>query len=470
MTTTLRLTLITGRYGATAWHRSEHEGQVEVPPSPWRLLRAILHGGFVLSGQREQLPDELPVIVSRLAEHPPSYHLPFGEYGQIRGFRPTYGAETIPPLIGAGMVHSTGKRRQFVDAFLQFPPGSAIHVSWPVVLNPEQERLLGQCLACLTYLGRAEYPAIWQVVPHSPPTNCLPDPAGSLSVLGASACPELIPSLLTNPQEARQQGRQSLPGQHWLAYSYKPERPAALRPPLPTLANRALYAFLPDHPIRTEDGIRWTDRLHRALLQKAPASPRFAGCLAGQPLPEQYTAWYQWQALDGLISTLEVFSFEPFQQAELEALKSVRRLYGRGGSSAEIRLMALQHTPPVAATRWQTRTPMWLYTSPRDGKLQRTPAAQAIQTLLWGLGEAGKVEPGAFRDDQQGVVLEHSSHGLLRAVVTEMLPVQTPPSRGERKPASGLSFHLQLESERPLPARGIGWGRHFGAGELEPLV
>ena len=67
------------------------------------------------------------------------------------------------------------------------------------------------------------------------------------------------------------------------------------------------------------------------------------------------------------------------------------------------------------------------------------------------------------------MVLEHSSYGLLRALITEQLPVRTPPTRGDRKPASGIGFHLQLESETPIPALAIGWGRHFGAGQLEPL-
>jgi len=53
MSTTIRITLLSGRYGATPWGRSEHEGQVEYPPSPWRLLRAVLHGAFTVtdSGQ-----------------------------------------------------------------------------------------------------------------------------------------------------------------------------------------------------------------------------------------------------------------------------------------------------------------------------------------------------------------------------------------------------------------------------------
>ena len=98
MATTLRITLLSGRYGATPWDRSEFEGQVEYPPSPWRLLRAILHGAFLISSERDQLPEGVGAIVEALAASQPSYHLPFGEFGQIRGFRPVYGCEPVPPL------------------------------------------------------------------------------------------------------------------------------------------------------------------------------------------------------------------------------------------------------------------------------------------------------------------------------------------------------------------------------------
>ena len=103
MATILRITFLSGRYGATPWGRSEYEGQVEYPPSSWRLLRAVLSGGFALSGVPEQLPDGLVELVGMLSQHPPTYHLPYGEYGQIRGFRPAYGCEPVRPLKPRGI-------------------------------------------------------------------------------------------------------------------------------------------------------------------------------------------------------------------------------------------------------------------------------------------------------------------------------------------------------------------------------
>jgi CRISPR-associated protein Csb2 len=98
MPTTIRITLLSGRYGATPWDRSEFEGQVEYPPSPWRLLRAVLHGAFTFAQEHDQLPPGVEALVFALANTQPSYHLPYGEFGQVRGFRPAYGCEPVPPL------------------------------------------------------------------------------------------------------------------------------------------------------------------------------------------------------------------------------------------------------------------------------------------------------------------------------------------------------------------------------------
>lgn len=472
MATILRITLLSGRYGATPWGRSEHEGQVEYPPSPWRLLRAVLHGAFALSGSSRQLPDGVPALIVRLAEQPPSYHLPYGEYGQIRGFRPVYGNESVPPLdtFGGGYSQATGKRRSFIDSFLELGQGAALHVSWPVDLDAEQERLLGSCLAGLSYLGRAEYPAIWQVVPSMPAANCTPDPDGTLSVLGIGGS-DALEGLLMNAQQGRQEGRQNLPGQRWLAYCYIPERPAVLSQGSQAPAvNRALYAFLSHYPMPATAGIAWTDRLHRALLRQASASALFAGLAGGQPLGEDQRAWYCWQQQEGSISALEVLSPLPFSELEIEALQQLRRLFGRGGVEVPLRLMRLDHAAFGSHRQLRTATPMLLYTTPREGKLQRSPAGQAIQSLLWGLGEQGKIDPGLYRIEHEALIVDHPRHGRITARVLDVVDGPGITGRGERKAASGLGFHVELESERGLPAIGIGWGRHFGAGRLEAVA
>lgn len=474
MATTLRITLLSGRYGATPWDRSEFEGQVEYPPSPWRLLRAILHGAFLLSDERDQLPQSVAAMVEALSASHPTYHLPFGEFGQIRGFRPAYGCEAVAPLYTKGptMYNAKGqpKRRSFIDSFLQLGAGTAIHVSWPVVLSADQRALLGDCLAGLSYLGRAEYPALWQLVPSMPEANCWPDHAGTLKVLGSQ--PEgVITGLLMNPQTARDQGRPALPGQQWLNYRYCPDRPA---PPMGGSAaaavNRAVFACLSNHPFPSTAGLAWTDRLHRALLQRAPASSLFSGMAAGHPLGEDQRAWYRWHESEGAISALEVLSAQPFTEVESEALQKLRRLYCRGGVEAPLRLMRLDHAPFGNHRQLRTATPMLLYTTPREEKLQRSPAGQAIQSLLWGLGEQGKIDPALFQIEGEDLCVEHPSHGRIAARVLEVVDGPGINGRGERKAASGLGFHVELLAERGLPEIGIGWGRHFGAGRLEAVA
>jgi CRISPR-associated protein Csb2 len=472
MATTVRITLLSGRYGATPWDRSEHEGQVEYPPSPWRLLRAVLHGAFGLTGSTGQLPQGCEALIELLAQQPPTYHLPYGEFGQIRGFRPVYGNEPVPPLdtYGGGYSQAKGKRRSFIDSFLELGQGAALHVSWPVQLEAEQERLLGACLAGLSYLGRAEYPAIWQVVPSMPAANCSPDPNGTLTVLACGG-EGVLEGLLMNAQQARQEGRQSLPGQQWLTYRYTPQRPGVAGGGSKAKAvNRALFAFVSAYPMPATAGMAWTDRLHRALLRNEPTSALWAGMAAGQPLGEEQRAWFRWLECDGAISALEVVSPQPFSEAETATLQTLRRLYGRGGVEVPMRLMQLEATANPCFRHLRTATPMLLYTTPRPGRLQRSPAGQAIQSLLWGLGEQGKIEPSRFGLDGEHVWIEHARAGRISARVLEVVANPGLIQRGERQAASGLGFHLELEAEQGLPALGIGWGRHFGAGRLEAVA
>ncbi|MFZ9752445.1 MAG: type I-G CRISPR-associated protein Csb2 [Cyanobium sp.] len=472
MATILRITLLSGRYGATPWDRSEFEGQVEYPPSPWRLLRAILHGAFLLSSERDQLPEGVGAMVETLAACQPSYHLPFGEFGQIRGFRPVYGKEPVPPLetFGGGYSHAQGKRRSFIDSFLQLGAGTAIHVTWPVDLSADQRSLLGDCLAGLSYLGRAEYPALWQLVPAMPEANCCPDPAGTLQVLGSQ--PDgVISGLLINPQTAREQGRQALPGQQWLSYRYCPDRQAPrLGGSEAAAVNHALFACLAHPSLPATAGLAWTDRLHRALLQRCPVSALFSGMVAGQPLGEDQRAWYRWHETEDSITALEVVSPQPFSEAEIEALQQLRRLYGRGGVEVPLRLMQLDAMPLKRACRLLTATPMLLYTTPREGKLQRHPASQAIQSLLWGLGEEGKLEPSLFQLQGEAISAGHPERGEIRARLVEVIDRARVSGRGERKAASSLGFQVEISSVQPLPALGVGWGRHFGAGRLEAVA
>jgi len=419
MATTLRITLLAGTYGAALPPCDPSDGssaQLDYPPSPWRLLQVL----------QTNNPDLQPLL-ARLALHPPQFHLP---YGQLESSR-------------------RGADRSRPDP-IRFGAGAAIHIRWPVDLSAEEERLLSASVADLHWIGRPQDTAIWQVVPTMPEANCVPSADGSFEVLcGAPATADGL-----QPIRYRFNPSRSLP---------RPATAASCQ------ANRALFAVSIDEALPESAGIIWTDRLHRALLKRAPGSALFAGLAGGRPLPEDQRAWYRWEATQGLICQLEVVSPQPFEAAELEALRGLRHLFGHGGIAIPLQLLQLDAQPIAHAKRLQTATPMFLYTTPRTGKPHRSPAAQAIQSLLWGCGERGKVEREAFQEKEGGgaeIQLVHPRYGRISALVREAPHQPLLARRGERIAASSVPYHVVLEADHPLPLLGVGWGRHFGAGRL----
>jgi hypothetical protein len=65
-----------GRYAATPWYRArrEHLHNVEWPPSPWRMARALINSAYSLGGR--SLAEETAALVRHLATVRPHYRLP----------------------------------------------------------------------------------------------------------------------------------------------------------------------------------------------------------------------------------------------------------------------------------------------------------------------------------------------------------------------------------------------------------
>src|SRR5947208_12977915 len=84
--TVLELRFPAGRYHATPWGRHVNEGAVEWPPSPWRILRALI------AVWHRKLAKEIPEssvrsLIERLTELP-VFHLPKASLGHTRYFMP----------------------------------------------------------------------------------------------------------------------------------------------------------------------------------------------------------------------------------------------------------------------------------------------------------------------------------------------------------------------------------------------
>jgi CRISPR-associated protein Csb2 len=130
-----------GSYHATPWGHHVNEGLVEWPPSPWRIIRALLATGYTKLGW-QQVPDEMRRLVEALAASEPSYRLPRATNGHTRHFMPV-----------RGWKKGVQKTSLVIDAFIK--PDGALGVQWPDV-DPSQHSILPRLLDRLGYLGRAE--------------------------------------------------------------------------------------------------------------------------------------------------------------------------------------------------------------------------------------------------------------------------------------------------------------------------
>jgi CRISPR-associated protein Csb2 len=134
-----------GRYHATPWGNHVNEGLIEWPPSPWRLLRALLATGYTALGWPSETPPPIALsLVEKLAQTLPSYRLP-----------PTAGAHSRHYMPLATLDKGREKTTLVFDTWAQVGDGE-MSVTWDVVLTDEETSLLADLAARLGYLGRSE--------------------------------------------------------------------------------------------------------------------------------------------------------------------------------------------------------------------------------------------------------------------------------------------------------------------------
>ena len=131
------------RYHATPWDANVNEGQVEWPPSPWRLLRAFIAVGYSKLDWQEELPPIAHSLISKLTAHPPDFHLPKSTAAHTRHYMPV-------------MEGKKERKAKVFDTFLKFTNDDSMFVQYDVPLENEERALLGEVVASLAYLGRAE--------------------------------------------------------------------------------------------------------------------------------------------------------------------------------------------------------------------------------------------------------------------------------------------------------------------------
>lgn len=435
--------LLAGRYHATPWGRASNEGDVEWPPSPWRLGRALVSAWHRDDPATRPAPALVDALLAHLAV-PPRFALPGGAIGHSRHYMPVaYG----PPQPGGKPTSSP-----VLDAFVR-TDGRPLVLLWEGIdLSPDERDALDRLSGQVGYLGRGESSCVLTVIdppdmaegePAAVPlADAPPDADGEVVRVLCLRVDASVAALSQSTAERRRRGLDAPAGGRFIAYLRSPRaleprrrprrrpvsaRPRALRfalegPALPPVTNALAVAELLRRRAlsRVADDDAEAVRLLRGADESGPlAGHRHCHYLAtdedGDGRIDHLIAWCP----DGLpFGAVEALDVETLSSWALDhPLRSV--LVGVDPPDTAV-------GPLATARRWRSHTPFLLVRHPkrRGGRLQDGPIDQVRLELsrrgfppaaIEPLRDDGRRQWGAFtrrRQDQARGAIEPAAIGV----------------------------------------------------------
>ncbi len=387
----LEIRFLAGRFHANAWHHAHNEGVPEWPPSPWRVLRALVSAAYsrgVPMARAETLIEQLSTL--------PLYRVPLAVDAHTRHYMPDVERQHEPSRVFDTFVAVDGGAEQ----------PEPVVVAWRNELSSGDRDLLTELCRSVAYLGRAESWAELRVVDvDDGEWNCVPDTDGTgryPTTLLAPRSPHAIAEwaarqpkpkkgrdvprtlwdvLTFRGEWFRDEGWSDLPGTARVRYEFRspPFRRAVLpttaRPSRerPTVACYAIHsAVLP----RLENALGVCERLRTAAMSQSRRSSGDAravfsghGAVTADHAHARYLAACSGDAAVGCIDRLVVAARQGFDSLDVVALQSIRRLWGDDGHDLDLVLIALGNPadfgglrrpriPELATARvWESVTP-----------------------------------------------------------------------------------------------------------------
>jgi CRISPR-associated protein Csb2 len=480
MPTAIALQFTAGRYHATVWGRHVNEGTVEWPPSPWRLLRALV-AAWKLKGNSE-LDRAVAGVLIKLSS-PPQYCLPPAALGHTRHYMPLW----------------KEKKTLVFDAFAALCPGSELAVIWPHAdLTAEERLVLARILDSLGYLGRAESWCAARALDEEEAGRLTPNCA----TLGEERQPRdadlirlLAPDhgaiLSSKPVEQwplcaetgnlRKQRWSDPPGSKWLTYTRPkdcfaaiPEKHATRSRRSVTVARYALYgSVLP----LVQEALSLGELTRRRLqgiygrLNAGDASLILSGkSRSGLPLSGHEHAKFLAtdEDRDGRLDHITVFARAGFTDADLRVFDSLRRIRQVGGKpDLDVVLTGLGEVSDFRgidlfgpARVWRSATPFLPVRHPkqRGGRWLDTPDDQVRLELR----RRGFPDPTLVRH------LPHCELTDGRSLRWIEFRRERITGEGRRAGLLGVGFEITFERDLAGPIA-LGYGSHFGLGQFRAM-
>ncbi|MFI6587653.1 type I-U CRISPR-associated protein Csb2 [Embleya sp. NPDC050493] len=467
------------RYHATPWGRHVNEGAVELPPAPWRILRALY------ATWHERLPDlpekHVHAVLTALAQPPRRYLLPPHQLQHTRHYLPDSHHKS----------GTNGNTDKAVDAFALLGGDATIHIQWHGDLDSDQTDTLRALLEAMPYFGRADslvdarladtLPRGDDLIPATELADGQPPPGWTTVDLLAPELPLDIEALTARPVDVRAGKLLYPPGSRHLTYA-TPTPTDTTAPPRqrhrPTTADATGVTAIRlsirgrVQPPLTQ-ALPLADAFRAACIRilQPPGSPRRDSALAGKNADgTPYTAGQHRHAHfiphdsdgDRRIDQLLVWIPDGLTDAELDAIhrlatgdnrvyyhKSPRDLFVRVAAQGPAdRVLPVELTRP--ATVWESVTP---FTAPRHPHRGQDRDAHLLAEVTRELRYRGLPAPTAIRRIPGDWPL-HIRH---RTSKNE--------TRDHTRPCDGLRVELSTPVAGPLL---LGRHSHYGLGLFHP--
>ena len=175
MSLSLAFRFVAGRYHATPHGHHVNEGLIEWPPSPWRLLRALISVGYT-SGVWNSTgpPTVVQSLIEKLSSDLPCYYLPPAIGAHSRHYMPIGVLDGTTKIEKTTLVFDTWARVEDQE----------LVVTWrDTRLDQAELSLLAVLVERLNYLGRSESWVEGRVIGEGdlmPASNCFAEQNGKL--------------------------------------------------------------------------------------------------------------------------------------------------------------------------------------------------------------------------------------------------------------------------------------------------
>jgi CRISPR-associated protein Csb2 len=481
----LRIEFLAGRFHANPWDRGTNDGDVEWPPSPWRLLRALA-AGWYRAGEADR--SAFVSVLDGLSEAP-AYLLPRATTAHTRHYMP----------LGATK-NGTLEKTLVLDSFISLEKGregiATAYAIWPHAgLTPQQHRILDRCCTYVGYLGRAESwcaIGVTDAVPNSSALEVVDlasrgngeGPVVRRLGVGASLRGDGLLAALSLTTAQMRSSRRLMPvGAVWLDYRLPPDflmvqeqynRPERSRPVFgPTVLRFALERGEHSPKPSIKDAVVLSELMRAAAIKQfskregEPTPYRLAGKSEDGSKREGHDHPY-FLPFDsegrGDIDGIDVWFPDGCTHAEYVAVTTVTQLCERVIYNDDFPVTFVGRVQRPRASAWHSSTPIILERFPKirgtnGGRRIVDPPEEQIAEMIWRTFER-PVRIEVWRPGR-GIERTHGGHLRIDSFRRSRIRKPTAPA-----PLAAATLHFNEPVQGPIV---LGRLAHFGLGRFEPI-